>query len=81
MTKVTVSKARIFEEEYPYISRFVQEQGKIEVGYAEGHPPFFVVAYDEGGTIFEGKEEYNSMDKAFADLENGIKEFMEKNGL
>ncbi|WP_373479436.1 hypothetical protein [Geminocystis sp.] len=40
-----------------------------------------MVAYDEGGTIFEGKEEYNSMDEAFADLEAGIKQFMEENGL
>ncbi len=80
MPKVKVSKARIFEEEYPYISRFVQEQGKIELGYAD-YPPFFVVAYDEGGTVFEGKEEYESMDEALADLEAGIKAFMEEHGI
>ena len=80
MTKAKVSKARIFEEHYPYISRFVQEQGKIEIGYGE-YPPFFVIAYDEGGTVFEGKDDYETMDQAFADLEAGIKQFMEEHGI
>ena len=80
MTKAKISKARIFEEEYPYISRFVQEQGKIEIGYGD-YVPFFVIAYDEGGTVFEGKEEYSSMDEALTDLEQGVKAFMEEHGI
>jgi hypothetical protein len=33
-------------------------------------------AINEGGTVFEGKEEHESMDEALADLEAGIKAFM-----
>ena len=80
MSKAKVSKARIFEEEYPYISRFVEEQGKIEIGYGD-YVPYFVIAYDEGGNVFEGKEEYDSMDQALADLEAGIKDYMEEHGI
>ena len=35
-------------------------------------------AYDEGGTIYEGKEHYPSMEVAFQDLEAGIKAYLDK---
>ena len=71
-----MSNNKSFEEKYPYITSFVYEQGKIEIGY-DYNTDCFVLAYDEGGTVFQGKDEYDTMEDAFADLEAGIKEFME----
>lgn len=42
-------KSNTFEEKYPYISRFVEEHGWIEIGESE-HINSFVRAYDFGGT-------------------------------
>ena len=66
-----------FESKYPYITRFVEEQGRIEIGYQDMIDAF-VIAYDEGGTIYEGKSSYPSLDIALEDLERGIKEFIEE---
>jgi hypothetical protein len=41
----------------------------------------FVRAYDEGGTVYEGKSSYPSMDKALADLEAGIQAYLDENGI
>ncbi len=47
-------KSKPFKEKYPYIARFVKEQGWIEFGRGE-HIKSFVRAYDYGGTVYEGK--------------------------
>jgi hypothetical protein len=41
----------------------------------------FVVAYDEGGTVYEGQDKYPSLDAALQDLDRGIKEHLEKWGV
>lgn len=41
----------------------------------------FVRAYDTGGTIYEGKSSYSSLEAAFQDLEAGIKTYLEENGI
>ncbi len=80
MNQSNIPHGKTFEEEYPYITSFVLECGKIEIGYGE-YSPSFVIAYDEGGTVFEGKDDYETMSQAFADLEKGIKQFIEENGI
>ena len=77
-----MAKNQTFEDKYPNITRFVEEQGCIEVGYDEDTPIYaFVKAYDAGGTVYEGKREYKSMEDAFQDLEENIKAYLEDLGI
>jgi hypothetical protein len=69
-----------FEQRYPTIHRFVEEMGWIEIGQ-DSMITSFVRAYDEGGTVYEGKSSYPSMDKALADLEAGIQAYLDENGI
>jgi hypothetical protein len=71
---------RAFEADYPAISDFVERFGWIEIGQNETISAF-VRAYDEGGTVDEGKDSYPSMESALQDLENGVKAFMDEHGL
>ncbi len=73
-------KAKIFEEQYPTISRFTEVQGCIEIGDHEVISAF-VRAYDQGGTVYEGKPSYPSMDEALQDLEQGIQAYLDENGI
>jgi len=41
----------------------------------------FVRAYDFGGTVYEGKESYPSLDAALQDLEAGIKACLDEHGI
>jgi hypothetical protein len=75
-----MSNNQSFEKKYPNLTNFVYHQGKIEIGY-DYNRKSFVIAYDEGGTVYQGEDEYNTMDEAFADLENGITEYLEENGI
>ncbi len=75
-----MSNNQSFEEKYPNITNFVYHQGKIEIGY-DYNTSCFAVAYDEGGTVYQGEDEYDTMEEAFADLEAGIKEYLEENGI
>ncbi len=73
-------KSQTFEEQYPTIHRFVQEIGRIEIGQDEMISAF-VRAYDLGGTVYEGKDSYPSLETAFQDLESGIKAYLDENGI
>jgi hypothetical protein len=73
-------KPKTFAEQYPAIDRFVKEHGSIEIGLHEMISSF-VRAYDFGGTAYEGKDSYPSMEAALQDLEAGIKAYMEEVGL
>lgn len=72
-----MSKSKTFEEKYPYLCRFVEEQGWIEIGESE-YINSFVRAYDFGGTVYEGKASYPSMEAVLQDLETAIKAYMEE---
>ena len=67
-----------FEDKYPNIARWVNEEnGIIEIGWRlDGYSSSFVRAHDSGGTFWEGKYEYESMDDVFLDLEGGVQECM-----
>jgi len=73
-------KSTPFEEQYPVIHRFVQERGRIEIGQDEMISAF-VRAYDLGGTVYEGKDSYPSMEAALQDLEVGIKAYLDEHGI
>lgn len=73
-------KPKNFEEQYPTIHRFVEEIGSIEIGQHEIISSF-VRAYDLGGTVYEGKDIYPSMESALQDLEAGIKAYLDEHGI
>lgn len=64
-----------FSTLYPRTTEWVQDCGWIEIGYAYG-PPIFLRAYDEGGTVWEGKNKYSSIEEALADLEQALDDYM-----
>ena len=41
----------------------------------------FVRAYEFGGTVYEGKDSYPSMEAALQDLEAGIKAYLDEHGI
>jgi hypothetical protein len=61
-----MSNNQSFEEKYPNLSDFAYYQGKIEIGY-DYNTRSFVMAYDEGGTVYEGKSKYKTIEDALAD--------------
>jgi hypothetical protein len=73
-------KSKIFEKEYPIIHRFVEEIGWIEIGQHEMISAF-VRAYDLGGTVYEGQDNYPSLEAALQDLEAGIKAYLDANAI
>lgn len=73
-------KFTTFEKQYPIIHRFVEEIGWIEIGQHEMISAF-VRAYDLGGTVYEGKDSYPSLEAALQDLEAGIKAYPDEHGI
>ena len=70
--------AQHFEDTYPAIARGVTEFGWIEVGQDEMSRSF-IRAIDEGGMIWEGREDYATLDAALQDLEAGIAAWIQQN--
>ncbi len=68
-----------FEETYPNIAYWVESQGWIEIGQQDDSSGSFIRALDEGGTFWEGKESYKTLDEAMQDLENALPEWVEEN--
>jgi len=75
-----MQKSKSFEEQCPIIHRFVESIGRIEIGLDEVLSAF-VRAYDFGGTVYEGKDSYLSMEAALQGLEAGIKAYLDENGI
>ncbi len=67
--------ASSFADKYPYIDTFVTAYGWIEIGYDE-YSHSFIRALDIGGWVWEGKHQYASLDDAFADLEQGLADWL-----
>ncbi len=67
-----------FEERYPHIASWVQD-GWIEIGHDDCGRPF-LRAMDIGGVVWEGNEQYSSMDQALRALDEGIVEWLAENG-
>lgn len=69
-----------FPERYPHIARWVRD-GWIEVGWTSYGTRSFVRALDEGGMVWEGAAEYESLADALAALDAGIAAWLAENGL
>ena len=63
--------AQRLDATYPTIARWVMEYGWIEMGQ-DDMSQSFVRALDEGALVWEGQEDYASLDDAFRDLEAGL---------
>jgi hypothetical protein len=71
-----------FAKDYPNIAHFVNAIGYITIGYDDESPlTSFIQALDPGGMVWEGKDEYQTMDEAFEDLEQGLERWMREVGL
>ena len=69
-----------FATAYPHIAEWVRGAGYVELGYTGFGPPAFVRALDEGGTVYEGKPEYGTIDEALQDLDHGIGRWIAETG-
>jgi hypothetical protein len=68
------SEMRSLESQYPNIALWVNEHGWIEIGSDE-FSTSFVRALDEGGLVWEGDDEYASLDDALRALDVAIAEW------
>ncbi len=72
-TDATAHIISTFEHLYPTTARFVNHRGYIEIGSDDDSPlTSFIRALDSGGMIWEGLDEYPSLDAAFQDLEQAL---------
>ena len=68
-----------FAESYPTITRWVEEQGYIEIG-ADEYSSSLVRALDPGGMVWESDSAIDSIDEALKELEKELKSWFKKNG-
>jgi hypothetical protein len=76
-----MTTSKYLESKYPSLTRFVNEIGRVEIGVGNYMISAFVIAYDEGGTIYEGQDSYPSLDAALQDLDAGIKKHLDELGI
>ncbi|AFZ61058.1 hypothetical protein Anacy_5757 (plasmid) [Anabaena cylindrica PCC 7122] len=62
------------------IDRLIEERGWIEIGQSE-HINSFVRAYDYGGTVYESKGSYRTIELALQELDKHIKAYFEDLGI
>ena len=71
-----------FVSTYPNIARFVDDIGYIEIGYShDGYLTSFIRALDAGGMVWEGADDYPTLDVALVALEAALGEWLEEMGL
>ena len=68
------SETRSLESQYPHIALWVNGHSWIEIGSDE-FSTSFVRALDEGGLVWEGDDEYTSLDDALRALDAAIAEW------
>lgn len=67
---------------YPNIAYFADAIGYIEFGRDDDSLfTSFIRALDAGGMVWEGKDDYETLDGAFQDLEAGLGEWMLEQGI
>src|SRR3954470_17515622 len=69
-----------FESDYPAITRWIKEFGRIEIGGAS-FADSFVKAVNRDGLLWGGKREYTTIDEALKDLETGIEKSLEEQAM
>jgi len=78
-TRSSKGIAKPFEKKYPNLATWMRH-GWIEVGTPNWGNSFIRVL-DEGGMIWEGESKYKSLDDAFADAEEAVAAWLDKNRL
>ncbi len=63
---------------YPFLTDFINSGGDLSIGNIY-QMQISAIATDEGGTVWEGEEEYDSIEALLFDAEEGIKEWIEEN--
>lgn len=58
-------------DKYPTITNLINNGGRIDISYIY-QLGISAIAVDEGGTIWEGKEQYKNLEAALEDAEQGI---------
>lgn len=67
---------------YPNLTYFVENIGRIEIGYDDERPlNSFVRAINAGGLVWEGKDQYDTLEDALQDVENGIEAWLRDTGI
>jgi len=69
----------VFDDRFPNIAELVARDGPFELGESEDIPAL-IRAYDPGGTIYEGKSSYPTLEAALQDLEKNLVEWLEETG-
>ena len=65
-------------KKYPNISRLINSGGQLDIGYIQ-ELNSYIVASDKIEIIWEGKNNYETLEDALDDAEQGIKEAFESN--
>lgn len=74
--------ASLLEDLYPHVAYFVDVVGWIQVGRDDDSPlTSFIRALDAGGMLWEGQDEYPSLDAAIQDLEAFLQRWMPEQGI
>ncbi len=68
-----------FDEKYPTIAWWVQSGGTVELG-REYDTRSIIRVLDEGGMLWEGEEEYESVATALDEAEAFLAKWAEENG-
>lgn len=63
------------ETAYPNITHWVKAAGWIQIGRDDANDSF-IQAIDEGGTVWEGRKSYKTLDEALQALEKGLAQWM-----
>ena len=63
---------------YPALTDFLDNDGRLEIGYIY-ELGVSVIAFDEGGVVWEGKENYESLEALLEEAEQAIKAWISKN--
>ena len=79
MSKVE-QKSDQFAKVYTTLSEWVRGGGWIEIG-SDQNVSSFLRALDEGGMVWEGEDDYDTMDEAFRALEAGIAAWVKDQGI
>jgi len=65
------------EEAFPNIARWLDKFGWIELGQ-DDYSRSFIRVLDQGGMVWEGKDQYKSLDHALRALEKALGKWVEE---
>jgi len=68
-----------FSTTYPNIAHWTESYGWIEIGY-DDYNRSFIRVLDIGGTLWESKPKYKTLDDALNDLEAALEKLMDEIG-